>query len=520
MYDRPVKAGEVFTTFIFDGKDCADMGVYSVTNSGTYTYKIVPTFKDETLDVPAYDGQYFYGTQLSTQDFVFNMFADNLSLKEYQALKTWLFPQKIGKLIMPDQPFKYYIVKVKSVGDLGELPLTDIQTPTYSALGDHNEGNVVYVGRFTVTFQTVGSVYGYGMSYYRDDLIYDALDWYGKDVYPDNYYYDSGLLYRDMSPSLEKNIPANAQDFNLTWYNPGTAKAVPVLTLELQESCSKGAYIQINNETLNSTTVIDLSGLEGTVTIDTDEETIVDENSKYYFGRFSGNPIMVSPEKDVIYIPESLVETTEQFYFQDYDNIYITNHGEGIDKECLVEINPLATRVDANWKDNYYFCINDNGGALIIDANVNENTLLLDPEVETIDLQPSRKTIQDGREVIIPGGMKCQYIGEVDTPSGLPASAENGDVCLVKTYNGAVKIRDNYGDEIEYPQRNDVMFMYRYGQWKLTNLFTEPEEFYEGGELVPRYLIFGANVIKMDKITISTNIGPCTLTASILPRYV
>lgn len=163
MYDRPVKAGEVFTTFIFDGKDCADMGVYSVTNSGTYTYKIVPTFKDEVLDVPAYDGQYFYGTQLSTQDFVFNMFADNLSLKEYQALKTWLFPQKIGKLIMPDQPFKYYIVKVKSVGDLGELPLTDIQTPTYSVLGDHNEGNAVYVGRFTVTFQTVGSVYGYGM---------------------------------------------------------------------------------------------------------------------------------------------------------------------------------------------------------------------------------------------------------------------------------------------------------------------------------------------------------------------
>lgn len=520
MYDRPVKAGEVFTTFIFDGKDCADMGVYSVTNGGTYTYKIVPTFNDEVLDVPAYDGQYYYGTQLSTQDFIFNMFADNLSLKEYQALKTWLFPQKIGKLIMPDQPFKYYIVKVKSVGDLGELPLTDIQVPTNSALGDHNEGNVVYVGSFTVTFQTVGSVYGYGMSYYRDDLIYDAMDWYGKDVYPDNYYYDSGLLYKDMSPSLTKIVPANAQDFNLTWYNPGTAKAIPILTLELTEPCASGAYIQIDNGTLKSTSIIDLSGLSGTLTIDTDEETIQDEDGKYYFGRFSGNPIMVSPEKDVVYIPESLVETTEQYYFQDYDNIYITNHGEGVDKECLVEVNPLAIRVDANWKDNYYFCINDNGGALIIDVNVNDNTLLLDPEVETIDLQPSRSTIQDGRNVIIPGGMKCQFIGTVDTVSGLPVSGENGDVCQVRTYDGAVKIRDNYGNEIEYPQRTNVMFMYRYGQWKLTNLFTDPEEFEEGGETVPRYLIFGANVIKMDKITVSTNIGACVLTASILPRYV
>lgn len=38
----------------------------------------------------------------------------------------------------------------------------------------------------------------------------------------------------------------------------------------------------------------------------------MDENSKYYFGRFKGNPIMVSGEKDVIYIPESLVENVEQ----------------------------------------------------------------------------------------------------------------------------------------------------------------------------------------------------------------
>ena len=108
----------------------------------------------------------------------------------------------------------------------------------------------------------------------------------------------------------------------------------------------------------------------------------------------------------------------------------------------------------------------------------------------------------------------------VDTPEGLPSNGKDGDVCMVRSYNGAVKIRDNYGDEIEYPQKNNVMFMYRYGQWKLTNLFTDIEEFYEGNTKVPRYLIFGANVIKMDKITVSTNIGECTLTASILPRYV
>lgn len=94
MNERPVKSGELFTTFIFDGKDCADMGIYSVSNSGTYTVQMLPTFKDETLEVPNYDGKYYFGTQYSIQQFQFNMFADNLSLEEYKKLKMWLSPKK------------------------------------------------------------------------------------------------------------------------------------------------------------------------------------------------------------------------------------------------------------------------------------------------------------------------------------------------------------------------------------------------------------------------------------------
>lgn len=77
-------------------------------------------------------------------------------------------------MILSDQPFKYYLVKPVSVSTLSAYPLTNVQTPTNSVLGDFLDGDVVYTGNFTVTFETVGSAYGYGMSYYRDDLIYDA----------------------------------------------------------------------------------------------------------------------------------------------------------------------------------------------------------------------------------------------------------------------------------------------------------------------------------------------------------
>ena len=108
MIDRTVKSGERWTTFIFDGTDCAELGVYAITNSSTYTTNLTPTFSDKKTTVTAYDGQYYYGTQITGQKFTFNMFAENLTYTELCRLKAWLNPRHIGKLILSDQPYKYY----------------------------------------------------------------------------------------------------------------------------------------------------------------------------------------------------------------------------------------------------------------------------------------------------------------------------------------------------------------------------------------------------------------------------
>ena len=39
------------------------------------------------------------------------------------------------------------------------------------------------------------------------------------------------------------------------------------------------------------------------------------------------------------------------------------------------------------------------------------------------------------------------------------------------------------------------------------------------GENMPRYLIFGANIVDVNDIKVSTNIGECKLSISFLPRY-
>ena len=219
---RAVKSGELWATFEYDGKDCADMGVYNVTSSSTYTVNIEPTFNDQKVNVPMYDGTYYYGTQITGQQFKMNCFAHDLSTLEYNRLRAWLNPRKVGRLILSDQPYKFYLVKPVSVSDLDAIPLTSIQTPLNSILGDFMEGDVVYTGNFSITFETVGSAYGYGLSYYRDDLIYDA-----RTVYDVDYYYNSGLLYKDMSPRLKWTIGANANEQKIPMYNPGDAEGYP-----------------------------------------------------------------------------------------------------------------------------------------------------------------------------------------------------------------------------------------------------------------------------------------------------
>lgn len=496
--DRPVKAGEVFATFNFDGTDCADMGVYSITSSGTYTMQIEPTFNDDMVDVPAYDGHYYYGTQYSVQQFSFDLFADDLSLAEYRNLKVWLTPRKIGKLILSDQPYKYYLVKVASISPLNNYPRLDPYVCKNSVLKEPDNGVVIYTGTFNVTFETIGSVYGYGLSYYRDDLIYDALNYYGLGEYPENYYYDSGLLYKDMSPSLNTTLPENAQDYPVKWYNPGSASALPVIKIKLTEELSDGSFLTVNNNDTNSSTIIDVSGLNGENIIDTESEMITDSNGHHYFGRFQGNSLEVGTSTNVEYIPESFVENIEDAYFNDYYSIYVVKRGD----KLYADINPLIYKVKPDCVDKF-FCYNGNGGAKILATDIDNNRLLLDQNPYTYPTA----TLDENEEIIQPAGFACNYTGGITTEEELPETAHLGDVKsrVIKEVNG-----------ITYYQ----MYLYRYDKWDKTSLFTDPEDFVDTtGNYTTQYLMFGANIVGLSDITISTNFGETEIEVSLLPRY-
>lgn len=280
-----IDKGEIYLTFVFDGIDSTSIGVASVSDGSTYDTPILPSFSDNSLEVDGYDGRYYFNTRLTQKDFTYNCFIDNLSAFEFDQLKSWIRPKKIGKLIRPEEPYRYYWVKVSSVDNLGNIPLTHPDT-----------GGVSYTGNFSVTFTTIGQACGYGMFYYQDDLKYYEY----RDIFDgtQDYYYDTGLLYR------EEVLPLHVTRSNGTWdpqiYNPGTYTSKIRLQIKANNDIANGS-ISLTNETVGDMSVISLVDLKvgDTLVIDWGTNTYTKNTNTDYSENVWGDIMYLQPRNFV-----------------------------------------------------------------------------------------------------------------------------------------------------------------------------------------------------------------------------
>lgn len=241
-----VDKGEIYLTFVFDGIDSTQVGVVSVSDGSTYDTPVLPAFTDNSLEVDGYDGRYYFNTRITQKDFTYNCFIDNLSAFQFDQLKSWIRPKKIGKLIRPEEPYRYYWVKVSSVDNLGNIPLTHPDT-----------GGVSYTGNFSVTFTTIGQSCGYGMFYYQDDLKYYEY----RDIFDgtQDYYYDTGLLYKEEMLPLHVTRTAGTWDPQI--YNPGTYRSKIRLQITPSADIASGVII-LTNETIGDVGIVNLNNLK------------------------------------------------------------------------------------------------------------------------------------------------------------------------------------------------------------------------------------------------------------------
>ena len=348
-----VDKGEIYLTFVFDGIDSTQIGVVSVSDGSTYDTPILPVFTDNSLEVDGYDGRYYFNTRITQKDFTYNCFIDNLSAFQFDQLKSWIRPKKIGKLIRPEEPYRYYWVKVSSVDNLGNIPLTHPDT-----------GGVSYTGNFSVTFTTIGQSCGYGMFYYQDDLKYYEY----RDIFDgtQDYYYDTGLLYKEEMLPLHVTRTAGTWDPQI--YNPGTYRSKIRLQITPSADIASGV-ITLTNETIGDVGIVNLNNLKkgDNLVIDWGNNTYTLNDNVDYTENVHGDIMYLQPRN----------------YVEKLDNASIANDGN----VTSISFDPSVRQVRSDdigktimFKTENDPTVTTGAGGRIQSINREGNAFILEPE--------------------------------------------------------------------------------------------------------------------------------------------
>lgn len=389
-----IDKGEIYLTFVFDGIDSTSIGVASVSDGSTYDTPILPSFSDNSLEVDGYDGRYYFNTRLTQKDFTYNCFIDNLSAFEFDQLKSWIRPKKIGKLIRPEEPYRYYWVKVGSVDNLGNIPLTHPDT-----------GGVSYTGNFSVTFTTIGQACGYGMFYYQDDLKYYEY----RDIFDgtQDYYYDTGLLYR------EEVLPLHVTRSNGTWdpqiYNPGTYTSKIRLQIKANNDIANGS-ISLTNETVGDMSVISLVDLkvDDTLVIDWGTNTYTKNTNTDYSENVWGDIMYLQPRNFVERVENAAISNDTVNTYIRFDTAVRQVRRDDIGKTIMFKsVNSPETQVGAGGR--IIDITPDNGFKLEPEAGLYNNDNA-DVIITTLDNLKSVITIPEGTTLDVEWQIEPRYL--------------------------------------------------------------------------------------------------------------
>lgn len=389
-----IDKGEIYLTFVFDGIDSTSIGVASVSDGSTYDTPILPSFSDNSLEVDGYDGRYYFNTRLTQKDFTYNCFIDNLSAFEFDQLKSWIRPKKIGKLIRPEEPYRYYWVKVSSVDNLGNIPLTHPDT-----------GGVSYTGNFSVTFTTIGQACGYGMFYYQDDLKYYEY----RDIFDgtQDYYYDTGLLYR------EEVLPLHVTRSNGTWdpqiYNPGTYTSKIRLQIKANNDIANGS-ISLTNETVGDMSVISLVDLkvDDTLVIDWGTNTYTKNTNTDYSENVWGDIMYLQPRNFVERVENAAISNDTVNTYIRFDTAVRQVRRDDIGKTIMFKsVNSPETQVGAGGR--IIDITPDNGFKLESEAGLYNNDNA-DVIITTLDNLKSVISIPEGTTLDVEWQIEPRYL--------------------------------------------------------------------------------------------------------------
>ena len=206
--------------FTFAGHHSSEFGLLVVSDGSRYHQNLSSAFNDTIVNVPGYNGGYYFGTQINTRDFEINCAFDELSTHMRDKIQQWLYPNRVGWLIFDESPYKKYLVKISQIPNFSFLPFNN-----YNNYKGYYFNQDILKGELSISFFSFKE-YGIGNEEYERPIILKGENINQQIVdsglIPQNYNIKNSNIY--LSNDKINNFDNENQEFYL--YNAGNGIAI------------------------------------------------------------------------------------------------------------------------------------------------------------------------------------------------------------------------------------------------------------------------------------------------------
>jgi len=208
-----------YIDFKFGDHWASEFNLVAVTSGDRYSPPVFGSVNANTTTVAGKTGVYKWKTQIGEKNIVINIAFDRLTMQDVNKIQKWLSPKEVKKLVLSEQPDRFYWCSISSDLDFKYLPFEN-ETIVVNGI---EVVTGVYKGEMTLNFLCVDN-YAYG----------EYVNYQDVEIQPNVKYSDSRdankiIPWITTSNLLNTNSLFNRSDIYLTSFieaesgNPSTS---------------------------------------------------------------------------------------------------------------------------------------------------------------------------------------------------------------------------------------------------------------------------------------------------------
>ena len=139
-----------FLGFQLGNEHSYGLNITRVTTSDRYTDILLPSFTDQTADVPGGDGTYYWDTHYTSKIITIDFAFDDLRDEDLRKLRQMFAKRTVQPLILDEFPYKKYMVKCSASPTIKYIPFDQMEFRIYKG-----EGSISFIAYYPFAFSVV-----------------------------------------------------------------------------------------------------------------------------------------------------------------------------------------------------------------------------------------------------------------------------------------------------------------------------------------------------------------------------